>query len=678
MVEIGIVGGGPGGLMAARFFAAKCHGLAKISVLEASARFGGKLATRHFAQSQAPYPAGVAEIYDYTALGPDPLAKLVADLGLVSTPMGSRTFVFGDRILPDMAALEAAFGPATRQEIEHFQRLCAAAISPDQYYQGRTDTPELRALAKTNGLELIDRHVGDDHARRFLRAAAHSDIAAPLHLTSALNAMRNMLMDVDGYIELRAIDGGVQRIADALVEDLQARDAAELATGFAVARIGRTATGRYQVAASDARTREFDILVVALPLAALALLEWEGKTLDAAMARHIRHFDRPGHYVRISVRFERAFWRDHIAADWWISDAFGGCCVYDDSGRAGKSDAAVLGWLIAGNAALALANLDDADIAAQALASLPPVLREGAALQRETAVHRWLSSVNAVPGGLVERDLFANHVPEPKSHPGLLVVGDYLFDSTINAALDSADAASDLALDALARGLARPAKPAKRIGPKYFSNYRGLGAYEKNWQHFLGAAAIKQLAARAFAVGEGFSILDAGSASGLLVAALRAENLDAWGAENNRAMHAQTPAPTVPYNRLCDMRDLPFADGRFDIVYETCLAHVPDADLADALFELRRVARQGVILGSPTAEMALALRGTFDLLSGVPRLRASWEWQELMRDAGFVPAIGDDARAALLFSDIVAAGFGPGAWFASAQSLRDRLFVRAG
>jgi monoamine oxidase/SAM-dependent methyltransferase len=678
MVEIGIVGGGPGGLMAARFFAEKCPGLATISVLEASARFGGKLVTRRFAQSQAPYPAGVAEIYDYTALGPDPLAKLIKDLGLASTPMGSRTFVFGERVLPDMAAFEAAFGAATRREIEDFQRLCAATISPGQYYEGRTDTPELRALAKMNGLELIERHVRDDHARRFLRAAAHSDIAAPLHLTNALNAMRNMLMDVDGYIELRAIDGGVQRLADALVEDLQARQAAELVTGFAAAKIGRTAEGRYRVTASDARAREFDILVVALPLAALAVLEWEGKTLDAAMARHIRHFDRPGHYVRVSVRFERAFWRDHIAADWWISDAFGGCCVYDDSGRAGKSDAAVLGWLIAGNAALAMANLDDADIVAQALASLPPALREGAALQREAAVHRWLSSVNAVPGGLVERDLFANHVPEPTAHPALYMVGDYLFDSTINAVLDSADAASDLALDALARCLAGKAKPAKRIGAKYFSNYRGLGAYEKNWQRFLDAPTIKKLAQAAFACGENFSILDAGSASGLLVAALRAENIDAWGAENNPAIHAQTPAQTVPYNRLCDMRDLPFVDGQFDIVYETCLAHVSDADLEDALFELRRVARRGVILGSPSADMALALRGKFDLLSGVPRLRTNWEWQELMRDAGFVPAIGDDATAALLFAAVTAAGFGPGAWFASAQSLRERLFVGVG
>jgi len=45
--------------------------------------------------------------------------------------------------------------------------------------------------------------------------------------------------------------------------------------------------------------------------------------------------------------------------------------------------------------------------------------------------------------------LFIVHVqnfPEPKEHPGLLAIGDYLFDSTINGVLDSADIATDLAL----------------------------------------------------------------------------------------------------------------------------------------------------------------------------------------------------------------------------------------
>jgi hypothetical protein len=30
------------------------------------------------------------------------------------------------------------------------------------------------------------------------------------------------------------------------------------------------------------------------------------------------------------------------------------------------------------------------------------------------------------------RDVLTNHRPEPTDHPGFVVVGDYLFDSTLN------------------------------------------------------------------------------------------------------------------------------------------------------------------------------------------------------------------------------------------------------
>ena len=44
-----------------------------------------------------------------------------------------------------------------------------------------------------------------------------------------------------------------------------------------------------------------------------------------------------------------------------------------------------------------------------------------------------------------------NHRPEPKEHPGLVLVGDYLFDSTLNGLLDSSDAATDIILTEMVR-----------------------------------------------------------------------------------------------------------------------------------------------------------------------------------------------------------------------------------
>ncbi len=382
MIEVGIVGGGPGGLMAARHFKAKCSARVRLTVFEATDRLGGKLLTRTFSASGIAYDAGVAEIYDYSALGSDPLATLVGELGLTSKPIDSATFVVGDRKLAGMDAGGRELGDETRRQIEGFHRLCAETISLAEYYDGRGDAAATKALERENGQDLLHRHVSDDAARRFVRAAVHSDVAAPLHQTNAINAMRNVLMDVDGYIQLRKVHGGAQRIADALAQELSDRKAAEFAFRARVARIGRTPGGRYRVTAHGAEgvvTHDFDVLVVALPLSALAQLEWEGDRLDAAMARHIRHFDRPGHYLRVSILFEKRFWRDRISDDWWISDAFGGCCVYDESARGDCGDAGVLGWLIAGNAALEMANLDDATIIARVLECLPADLKPGAA-----------------------------------------------------------------------------------------------------------------------------------------------------------------------------------------------------------------------------------------------------------------------------------------------------------
>ena len=67
----------------------------------------------------------------------------------------------------------------------------------------------------------------------------------------------------------------------------------------------------------------------------------------------------------------------------------------------------------------------------------------------EGSVNRWVGTVNAKPGGVRFRDAEDRHRPEPKEHSRLLMVGDYLFDSTINGVVDSAEIATDLLAKAL-------------------------------------------------------------------------------------------------------------------------------------------------------------------------------------------------------------------------------------
>ncbi len=99
----------------------------------------------------------------------------------------------------------------------------------------------------------------------------------------------------------------------------------------------------------------------------------------------------------------------------------------------------MLGWLLGGEAALTLSNWDDDQLIRAVLDSLPSALRHGADLFLEGRVHRWVGAVSGLPAGFPARDLEVRHRPEPVEHRRLFLVGDYLFDSTINGVLDSAE-----------------------------------------------------------------------------------------------------------------------------------------------------------------------------------------------------------------------------------------------
>ncbi|HEX9170032.1 MAG TPA: amine oxidase, partial [Roseiarcus sp.] len=137
-------------------------------------------------------------------------------------------------------------------------------------------------------------------------------------------------------------------------------------------------------------------------------------------------------------------------------DAFDGCCVYDESARNDYSGYGILAFLISGNAALALANMSDQRIEQMCLDALPPQLAQGRELLLDRRIHRWMASVNAIPGGAPVRPRAINHCPDPVRLPRFVMVGDYMFDATLNGVLDSADAATDLILsDVLGRRRAR-------------------------------------------------------------------------------------------------------------------------------------------------------------------------------------------------------------------------------
>ena len=64
--------------------------------------------------------------------------------------------------------------------------------------------------------ELLDKEVEDPTAKRFLKVMARSDIATESHNTNGLNALKNFVMDVDGYIGLYSIQNGNEQLIGCL------------------------------------------------------------------------------------------------------------------------------------------------------------------------------------------------------------------------------------------------------------------------------------------------------------------------------------------------------------------------------------------------------------------------------------------------------------------------------
>jgi len=663
--------------MSAWYLKRKLGDLCRVTIFEASDRLGGKILTRKFDKAPAMYEAGVAEIYDYSMTGPDPLRELIQHFGLQTIPMDAAQVQLDSELLNDVPDMRRKYGPKTADAIEAFRRKCTELVSPIEYYEGVGAHDNEHPWAHLTAEEVLDREVDDATAKRFFKVMARSDIATESHNTNGLNALKNFVMDVDGYIGLYSIQNGNEQ----LIECLQSEVDADIQLNHRILKVGKTAAGRYRLNMMNGKgpeARDFDLVLVCLPHSWLATMGWEGEDLRRSMVKHIAYFDRPAHYLRISLLFDEPFWGDKIPGAWFMSEAFGGCCVYNEGARHDVGKHGVLNFLIAGSDALAFANLGEQELIEAALKSLPSSLGDARAFFMEGKVHRWLSSVNALPGGLPVRDVMTNHRPEPKQHPGLVVVGDYLFDSTLNGLLDSSDAATDIILTEmmrLRRARVQGGKPVSdKINRDYFENYRGLGPYSDAWRHFSDPDYLMELIRIVWGLSKGYKLLIAGSASGELVGALRERGVDAYGIENNRFIHAKTPKAVRKYNKLGSIVDMPFKDGEFDIVFETSLCHVSKKQAVRAIRELNRVVAKGLMFGSITSDMAPALIDRYDLLRGVKKLGTWWEWSELFFGNGFDLSMHRNDCTDALWAATLAANKGPGQWYADSDSLRYSFF----
>ena len=431
--SVAIVGGGPGGLLTALFLQRSASRPIRTTIFEASGRLGGKILTPTFSAAPVRYEAGAAEFYDYTPVGADPLRGLVAELGLPTTPLGGASVIMGGQPLSNLDDIADSLGHDAHRDLLEFDNHARGGMTPREFYSSDDGQPAAPAVF-TRVLDQINTPA----VRRYVETLIHSDLATEPALTSASYGLQNYLMNDPAYMRLYSIAGGNDQLIAAIV----ARIDATVRLGTRVTSIGSGTAGSLRITAQAAGrelTTNFDAVVVALPIQQITALTFEGARLAAAMRRHCEEHDHPVHYLRITALFEEPFWRGTIDGSYLMLDAFGGCCLYDESSREPESRHGVLGWLLGGRAAVEMAEDNDEHLISLALDSLPPAFHQARSRLVEARVHRWAGAVSSLPGGWRPQGIDRRHQPEPIDHPQLFVVGDYLYDSTLNGVLDSAD-----------------------------------------------------------------------------------------------------------------------------------------------------------------------------------------------------------------------------------------------
>ena len=313
--RVAIVGGGPGGLFAAWHLVAKAGNTCDITIFEASERVGGKIITKSF-PGVGIYEAGVAEIYDYSALGPDPLRELITEeLGLSVRRIDGGACVIDGKIIASAEDMLCHYDSGAHDALAKFRKKCIDLQTPEAFYTSERNADNAHPWALRSGEEILETEVGDPNARRYVRIMSHSDVAAPPHLTNGITFLKNLLMDIDGYLDVISVDGGNEKIVTGLVEELDA----EIRLNSTIRSVQPLpdGTSRLEVVSQGAVQEVVaDFVVLALPLTALSIINWRSPALQSAMNHHIDYFDRPGHYLRATLLFQRPFWREHISGDW--------------------------------------------------------------------------------------------------------------------------------------------------------------------------------------------------------------------------------------------------------------------------------------------------------------------------------------------------------------------------
>ncbi len=434
--RIGIVGAGFSGLLSAYLLERRFGDAVEMEVWEAADRPGGRVRTTHVTEAGVSYEAGVAELYDIA--GNPQLRNLIHHLGLETRPLtGTPYFVVDDRVLRDDRGLEGLLGRRGMDRLRRFWEEGTALRPPADYALAGREKDNRHPWQRRTFEDVLG-DIDDPRCEWFTAMQCHSDLATEPPRTSGLFGMDNLLIDHPGYCTMHTLTAGNEGLTAALAD--RVRSPVTLRTAVTAVTADDETGVRVTVHGPDGEEHdvEVDALLVTLPPAGVRAIRWRDERLRDAVADHVRHHDHGAAYLRVTLLCRRRFWRREFPEDYFVSDAFGGVTVYDQSPDDGSSGAGVQSWLMGGASALEYAAKPDREVVAAVLGAMPGVTPMPEDLLVQARVDRWtgVAGVSALPGGVPLRPLRQRHCPDPR-WPRLQFIGDYLYDATLCGALDA-------------------------------------------------------------------------------------------------------------------------------------------------------------------------------------------------------------------------------------------------
>jgi Methyltransferase domain len=179
------------------------------------------------------------------------------------------------------------------------------------------------------------------------------------------------------------------------------------------------------------------------------------------------------------------------------------------------------------------------------------------------------------------------------------------------------------------------------VDDSFFEKYSDDRSYEEVFEDAFNGKYLIDLIKSVWSAAPPYRLLDCGSASGLTLEQFDKLGVDAWGIENSAHIHSKTPEKWRERNLLGDVCKMPFEDESFDFLYVTCLPHLPEEMIGQAIRELFRVCRVGVVLQGVTTDMTEEVIEDYELFKGLQTFWTCPEWSDAMMRGGFNLAVSN-------------------------------------